>query len=158
MRQDRLAVIAALLVTLLCVALFTLALSSYHSSDRVLTQRFYEHEADFYRLGKMANDSEAKVTGDEYRQLFQKLQIESVLSHNSEVTGALFLQASMDFPLIGDADGGITEKGYVYSPKPIFHSLVDSLDDLETDCPAIHFKKLNDDWYLYYECSISKPE
>jgi hypothetical protein len=194
MRENTVALLAALVMILLCVGLVTLILSSSHSSDRVLTERFLEQEADFNHLANMAiEDSRVRIIGssfvglkggdslfttyldedkpwprsesefgftherwDEYRRLFKKVGVG--LSREDKIPGAIFFRASMDFALFYEADNVITEKGYVYSPKPIYHSLTDSLDHLEIDCPATVFKKLSDNWYLYYECSISKPE
>jgi hypothetical protein len=95
---------------------------------------------------------------DEYRRLFKKIKLESGMRRKDELTEVIFFTASTDFTSNKDGEGVVTEKGYAYSPTPIYHSLTDCLDNIESDRSAIFFKRLNDKWYLYYEYSISHPE
>ena len=171
--------------------------SSPHASDSVLTKNFYDHEADFNMLVKMANEdsnastihpsfvclkniddwppsiylyeneawprseSELGFTNRRwsgYRSLFKKLNLESGIDHKHDMPDAIFFTASINFSEIDEAETAVTEKGYVYSPKGIYNSLTSSLDGIEINRPAIFYKKLNGNWYLYYEWSVSKPE
>jgi hypothetical protein len=94
----------------------------------------------------------------EYRRLFTKLNLESGMERKHDMPDAIFFTASIDFSEIDEAETAVTEKGYVYSPKGIYYSLTGSLDGIQINRPAIFFKKLNDNWHLYYEWSVSKPE
>jgi hypothetical protein len=99
-----------------------------------------------------------KQRWDEYRSLFKRLNLESGMHRKHDMPDAIFFTASIDFSEIDEAETAVTEKGYVYSSKGIYYSLTGSLDGIEINRPAIFFKKLNDNWYLYYEWSVSKPE
>jgi hypothetical protein len=195
MKGNAVALMAALLATLLCVGL-AYVLSSRHYSDRVLIERFDEHVPDFNRLANMAvEDAHIRIIGssfvglvaadsglpiylnknepwprseselgfthqrwNEYRRLLKQLELGSWMRRTDGMTDVIFFAASVDF---GPADGVgqvVTEKGYVYSPRPIRHSLTDSLDHVEITGPGVFFKKLDDNWYLYYEWSVAKPE
>ncbi|HEX8774518.1 MAG TPA: hypothetical protein VF735_13160 [Pyrinomonadaceae bacterium] len=99
-----------------------------------------------------------KQQWDKYRSLFQKLNLESGMKRKHDMPDAIFFTASMDFSEMDEAEAAVTEKGYVYSPKGIYYSLTGTLDGIEINRPAIFFEKLNDNWYLYYEWSVSKPE
>jgi hypothetical protein len=179
MKGHPIALMAALLMTLLCVGLATLVFSSPHSSDLVLTERYLEQEPNFNRLANMVvEDSQVRVIGssflalvaadresevgftrerwNEYRSLFKELRLESCRS--DKTADVIFFRASIDFGETDGAEQVVTEKGYVYSPRAIQHSLTDSLDRVESDRPAVFFKKLDDNWYLYYEWSVAKPE
>ena len=194
MKGNTIALMAALLMTLLCVGLATLVFSSPRSSDLVLTERFLEQEPNFNRLANMAvEDSHVRVIGssflalvaadsglpiylnenepwprpeselgftrerwNEYRSLFKELGLESC--RTDKMADVIFFRASIDFGETDGAEQVVTEKGYVYSPRAIHYSLTDSLDRVESDRPAVFFKKLDDNWYLYYEWSVAKPE
>jgi hypothetical protein len=193
MKGHNIALMAALLMTLLCVGLATLVFSSPHSSDLVLTERFLDQKPNFNRLANMAvEDQHIRILGssvvglvaadsglpiylnenepwprpeselgftrqrwNEYRRLLKELELGSWMRRRDE---AIFFAASVDFGPTDSAGQVVTEKGYVYSPRPIRHSLIGSLDNVKMDSPAVFFKKLDDNWYLYYERSIAKPE
>lgn len=140
---------------------------SGHPSDEVLAQRLKSNEAKFNRLAAMLfEDSDiVRLCDDcvflsegasrqipderlrEYRHLFKELGIEAGFHRD----GANAVR------LIAWSRGGAflpgSEKSYVYSkvePSP----LVDSLDkvisrDRGDQSPI--FRKLGDNWYLYYE-------
>jgi hypothetical protein len=105
------------------------------------------------------SESELRFTQrrwDQYRSLFKTLKLENGMHRKRDWREATFFQASVDFTT--SDEGHITEKGYVYSSKPIDDSLTGSLDDIKVNRPALFFKKLNDNWYLYYEYSIRPTE
>jgi hypothetical protein len=80
---------------------------------------------------------------DEYRRLFKKLNLHGI-DRKPEMPDVVFFTASMDFSPLDDYESAVTEKGYVYRPKGIQHSLTGSLDGLKIDHPAMFFKRLND--------------
>lgn len=140
---------------------------SRHPSDEILAQRLKSNEAAFNRLAVMLfEDSDiVRLCDDcvflsegsnrhipderlrEYRRLFKELGIEAGF-HRDGVHAVR---------LIASSKGGVflpgSEKSYVYSkiePSP----LVDSLDKViarDRGDQAPIFRKLGDDWYLYYE-------
>lgn len=117
----------------------------------------YLYENEVWPLSEMELGFSSR-RWDEYRSLFRKLNLESGMRRKHGMPDAIFFVASMDFSETGEAESAVTEKGYVYSPKGIYYSLTGSLDGIEINRPASCFKKLNDNWYLYYEWSVSKPE
>ena len=138
-----------------------------HPSDEVLAQRLKAHEAEFNRLATMLfEDSDIVRLSDtyvflsegsdrlipaerlrEYRRLFKELGLESGMHRDR----------TYSVRLIASSRGGVflpgSEKSYVYSkvePSP----LVDSLDIVmarNRGDQAPIFRKLSDNWYLYYE-------
>lgn len=100
-----------------------------------------------------------KQRWDEYRRLFSNLHLGSGLDRKHDMPGAIFFTSSIDcFEISKYEETAVTRKGYVYNPQLIHDSLTGSLDGIELNRPAIFYKKLNDNWYLYYEWSVSKPE
>jgi len=140
---------------------------SSHPSDEVLAQRLKSNEAEFNRLAAMlfedsdivrlcddcvflSEGSNRQIPAErlrEYRRLFKELGIEAGFHRD----GANAVR------LIASSKGGVllpgSEKSYVYSkvePSP----LVDSLDKVvarNRGDQAPIFRKLNGNWYLYYE-------
>lgn len=95
---------------------------------------------------------------DEYRTLFRNLNLKLGIEQKPVVAGAIFFTASSDYSEIDDSETAVTEKGYVYSSAEINNSLTGSLDGIQINRPAIFYRKLTHNWYLYYEWSVAKPE
>jgi len=138
-----------------------------HPSDEVLAQRLKSNEAEFNRLAVMlfedsdivrlcddcvflSEGSNRQIPDErlrEYRCLFKELGLETGMHRDR----------TCSVRLIASSRGGVflpgSEKSYVYSkvePSP----LVDSLDKViarNRGDQAPIFRKLNDNWYLYYE-------
>ncbi len=146
-------------------------------SDAELIKNFQDNESDFQRLNQMAKEDSdfVRIANDfnwtkestayprpksqkdlseerwnEYRGLFLKLKLKNGII-NSPPKMIWFSSASQ-----GLVTGG-SSKGYMYlieEPSP----LVDSLDEPNFDKPELEgkdfkilYKKLKDNWYLYYE-------
>src|SRR5215212_11399600 len=92
----------------------------------------------------------SKRRWDEYQNLFRELNLKMGVERKEHIPGAIFFLASFDSSEIDQAEPVVIEKGYVYSSN--------SLDDLQIKYPLISFKRLNRNWYLYYEWFVSKPE
>ena len=95
---------------------------------------------------------------DEYRTLLRNLNLNIGIEQKPDVPGAIFFTASSDYSEIDDSETAVTEKGYVYSSAEINSSLTGSLDGIQINRPAIFYRKLTRNWYLYYEWSVAKPE
>jgi hypothetical protein len=100
----------------------------------------------------------SKRRWNEYRSLFRDLSLNGGIGQKEDVPGVVFFKASSDSSEIDSAETAVTEKGYVYSSTEINGSLTGSLDGIQINRPAIFYKKLSRNWYLYYEWSVSKPE
>jgi hypothetical protein len=155
-----------------------------HYSDKKMERHFRDNEADFNRLAKMFgedaqvrliidSDSPTNVLPtdyhvdppltreqllpaeryDEYLRLMRKLNFGRAIVRN-EAAGLITVTYTLSTS-DRDADGqsDYTEKGYVYSRQPVSYSLRESLDRGETG-----YKRINDNWSLYYEEGIAKPE
>lgn len=95
---------------------------------------------------------------DEYRTLFRNLKLEIGMERKSVAPGAIFFTASSDYSEIGNLQAAVTEKGYAYSSAEMNNELTSPLDGIRINRPAIFYRKLARNWYLYYEWSLSKPE
>ncbi len=93
----------------------------------------------------------------EYLSMFGTLGLRS-MTRKAGVRDAVFFTASVKVSELDNNEAAILEKGYVYVPGNIETDLRDSLDNIDIDRPAIFYRKLQDQWYLYYQWSISKPE
>ncbi len=94
----------------------------------------------------------SKERYEEYLILLRKLNSGKMISRNK---GAGLISLTYTFRSSDrDSDGQFdySEKEFVYSSQPIW-SLKESLDWGETG-----YKQINDNWYLYYEEGIGKPE
>lgn len=140
-------------------------------TDALLEETFRLNEDDFNKLAKMANEDEhvqtigfdvthlksnvrgedksqqdlSKERWDEYRRLFKKLGL--MFLDRTQGLGIEFILAVAAEKEIGRHIG----KGYAYSvqePSPI----VDSLDGISPEDQKPVFKKIKDNWYLYYVC------
>jgi hypothetical protein len=168
------------------VMLVILISTASHTSDSALTVNFLGHKAGFNRLVNMAHEDArftvikstytspenrdvwphsmsepgfSKGRWDQYRSIFSKLNIEGV-SRTSYFPHVIFLEASIRRSPIDEYETEVTTKGYAYSPTEL-SPLVESLDNVEIKQKQpliILFKKLEANWYLYYEWGVSKPE
>ena len=153
-------------------------------SDKELTENFYKHKSNFERIVKMANEDSnvisvhkdyVSLTGyntwendsqegfstkrlNEYNELFKQLGSPFIfcVSKNSdiiEISPASVASAKED-------ENGVSlviSKGYAYSlkePSP----LVKSLDEMGFKTKGTYYKKISENWYLYFESGASKPE
>ena len=151
------------------------------TSDDVLVKRFYDHRANFEKLARMMTEDTNVVSiyenhvaladtpvwrtddqkgfsttrWNEYQELFTQLGNPSI--HRISRKGDLIEIASGSIVVreIPDSEGPlVTSKGYIYSSKEP-SPLVESLDN-----PPMNpcYKKIDGNWYLYYDSGISKPE
>jgi hypothetical protein len=145
-------------------------------SDAELIKNFQNNEADFERLNQMAKEdsdfvriadnfnwtkdsaayprpkSEKDLSEErwnEYRSLFKKLNLKMGIS-NSQPKEVWLLASTK-----GMVTGG-SEKGYMYlmeEPSPIIDSLDNpnfNLPELQGRKAKILYRKLKNNWYLYY--------
>lgn len=154
-----------------------------HYSDKKMVGHFLNNEADFNKLAEMFGaDTQIRLIIDsnspdnvsptdtyayppltreqllsgerfeEYLRLLRKLNSGQAIIRSKE---ADLITLTYTFRSERDPDGQYswTEKGYAYSPQPISRSLRESLDWGKTG-----YKRINDNWYLYHEEGIAKPE
>ncbi len=148
--------------------------------DEKLMENFFHHRAEFEEIVQMMNeDSNVRTVykehvslegnpvwrhdtqpgfsterWNEYKRLFSQL---GPLVHRISKEGDIVVVASASVAVseIDEYESVVKSKGYAYSlkePSP----LVESLDNpqLSNTC----YKKLDTNWYLYYDEGISKPE
>lgn len=143
-------------------------------SDTALEENFFRNESDFNKLAQMSNQDwhVVRITSgftwldtdaswpradigfstqrwDEYRKLFRKLGIEAGISRRKDHPSSIFVIVS------GSGVLGGTDKGYVYSPRPL-SPVLQSLNKMPSTLYdahhyAIAFKPIAKDWYLYRE-------
>ncbi|HLL60566.1 MAG TPA: hypothetical protein VK338_02525 [Candidatus Nitrosocosmicus sp.] len=142
-----------------------------HPSDKQLIKRFYSNEKDFARLVTMSDEEKkvirisTKFTRLEenwnwpredigfsqnrwnlYRALFKKLKINGGIKreNHDHDTVIYFIASSRGLAVSGST------KGYAYSKKNLT-PLFSSLDNIKFSESGIAYKKLKDNWYLYYD-------
>lgn len=153
-----------------------------HPSDEALIDYFQKHRLDFAKLVSMAHeDSEVRAIypdyvmlegyriwpknteegftrrrRSEYQELFSKLKDYDIdgLSKDSKI---IRIAASTGVSDLDGYESVVITKGYAYSPEDP-HALVESLDDMGFNSRGTYYKKIGQDWYLYHDWGISKPE
>lgn len=165
-----------------CLALFTLfGCKGKLTSDDELVRRFNDHRANFEKLVRMMNedtnvrsiyedyvrldDTPVWRTDDqkgfstnrwnEYKHLFTQLGNSSV--HRISKEGDVIEIASGSIVVTDTKDpyeSVVSSKSYLYSPKEP-SPLVESLNNPESN-PC--YKRIDGNWYLYYDSGVSKPE
>lgn len=142
-------------------------------NDKTLEENFRRHESEFNELIKMSKidsrviriaddftwlDTNAnwprpegeigfsKERWNEYRNAFRVLGLRQGLMRPTD-TETIFLIASGT----GTVSSG-SSKGYAYSSKPL-SPLSDSLENISRELLSQHtvYKKLEDDWYLFFQ-------
>lgn len=93
----------------------------------------------------------------EYLTVFQTLGLTGV-ERKAVLPNAVFFTASVKVSELDDYEAAIVEKGFAYVPRSVNLPVRESLDSIDIDRPAIFYRKLKDEWYLYYRWSVSKPE
>lgn len=165
-------ILAWLFVLLLSFA--TCREDPHHPSDATLEENFRKHRAGFNKLVDMSNaDSKlVRIASDftwlennaawprpeseigfseqrwnEYRQLFNELGLKHGLARREDIPGVLFFDVSAT----GMVTGG-DAKGYAYSTEEL-SPLVNSLDHIDIEVKSLQplYKRIEGDWYLYYE-------
>ena len=145
-----------------------------HKSDRKMEQHFLDNEKDFNTLAKMfGEDSKIDVIAggkispfeagetisnervEEYKRLLGKIKGNNWISRsgNSNTRKIIFISTSESSEPDEYNERHTTSKGYVYSlaePSPI----VESLENVD----KTSYKKIKENWYLYYAEGNSKPE
>ena len=150
------------------------------TSDDELVKRFYEHRANFEKLVQMMNEDTnvrtiyedhvalddthlwrtddqkgfSTIRWNEYKELFTQLGSPYIHRLSREGDSIEIASASVVVYDTNDYEHVVTSKGYTYSlnePSP----LVQSLDNPEMN-PS--YKKIDGNWYLYYDSGVSKPE
>lgn len=155
-----------LVIPLLIVASTVGCSTVAHPPDRAMEERLRERQSDFDKLiGMLKEDSDVVRLGydfvffnngtsrdiptermGEYRRLFDQLDLRNGV-HRDRDNVIRLIASSRDGILIK------SEKSYVYSTVDL-SPRVDSLDNvIKTDRGdrAPVFKKVADNWYLYYE-------
>ena len=145
--------------------LFPLSCRTSHPSDGDLEQNFRMHQADFDKLVRMLTEDEDIVRIidghvyfhevsnrqlpqgrlNEYESLFRKLKIEGGFHRSG---GKIRLIASTRGLALPNS-----EKSYVYTPQvpgPLVGSLDEVINKNHGDQAPV-FRRLNGNWYLYYE-------
>lgn len=94
----------------------------------------------------------------EYLSIFETLGLTGGMDRELELPDAIFFTASVEVSELKDLESAVVRKGYAYVPGNIENDLRDSLDNINLNRPAVVYRKLQDQWYLFYRWSISKPE
>lgn len=153
------------------------------TSDKKLTENFYNHQANFERLVKMADEDKNVMSvykdsvalngyyywrddsqegfssnrWNEYKKLFKELGV-PFIHRVSKSDGIIQISsASIAVSDIDDYERIVISKGYAYSlkePSP----LVDSLDGMGFKTQGTFYKRIDKNWYLFFDGGISKPE
>ena len=153
-----------------------------HPSDQALIGYFRKHQLDFGRLARMASEDSAvraiypdhvmlgdykiwpKDTGEgftrqhwsEYQELFLRLK-EYDIDGFSKDADVIHITASVGVSDLDDYESIVITKGYAYSSKEP-PALVESLDNMGFDSRGTYYKKIGENWYLYHDWGVSKPE
>jgi len=99
----------------------------------------------------------SKSRWNQYLNAFEKLGLKGMYRKRT-LPQAVFLAASIKISELNNDETAVIEKGYAYVPGNLKDNLKDTLDDIKVDRPAIFYRKIKDQWYLYYQWSVSKPE
>lgn len=152
-------------------------------SDKKLIENFYQHQSTFEQIVKMANeDSEVEIIYDdyvslkgneiwkndnqkgfstkrwnEYKELFNQLGGRYI--HRLSKKGDILEIGAADIAVkhIEEPESIVISKGYVYTEKEPSR-LVDTLDKFGFEDSGIFYKKIEGNWYLYFDSGVSKPE
>ena len=153
------------------------------AADKKLTADFNKHRNNFEKLVKIANE-DANVMSvsknyvllndykrwqndqqedfsfkrwSEYKEIFKLLGSPYIHSISKDGDVIKISSASIGVSRIDDYESIVISKGYVYSlkePSP----LVDSLDGMGFETNGTFYKRIDENWYLYFDSGISKPE
>lgn len=143
-----------------------------HKSDNKMEQHFLSNEEDFNTLVKMfGEDSKIDIiTGSkispfeasktisderlrEYKRLLDKTKISYGIRRIRDKQKIVFITTSDSSEPDEYSEQHTTSKGYVYSPTEP-SPVVESLENIN----KTSYKKLKENWYLYYAEGNSKPE
>lgn len=151
-------------------------------ADKKLIDYFYQHQSNFEKITKMANeDSNVKSIYEdyvllegynnwkddsqkgfstkrwnEYKELFT--QLGEGLHYVSKEGDILKIDsASIAVKNLDGLESIVISKGYAYSLKEPSR-LVDSLDEFGFETSGTYYKKIEGNWYLYFNSGVSKPE
>ena len=173
-------IVEFLFITLI-VGTQILSLLDFHPSDRTLISKFNSHREALEKLVTMAReDSNVKAiypdglmlddnqrwpepgTGlfsrqrwNQYETVFNALR-PIILHELSKDNLLILIPASIQRSATDDSEALVSLKGYAYSPVAI--PVQSSLDPPEVDDLGRFYRRIDDHWYLYRECWISKPE
>jgi hypothetical protein len=165
-----------------CLALVTLfGCKGKLTSDDELVRRFHEHRGSFEELVQVMNDDtnvravykdhvvlddtplwrgddQKGFTGTRWNEYIGRMNsLGSTTIHRISKEGDIIEIASGSIVVdeIPDSEGPlVTSKGYIYSSKEP-SPLVESLDNPQMN-PC--YKRIDGNWYLYYDSGVSKPE
>jgi hypothetical protein len=149
------------------------AYAKEHPSDAQLKREFAQRRGDFVKLVEMSDEDKhvIRIASDftwldtdaswprknvglspgkwnAYRSLFRKLGIAHGLSRREDYPSAVFFLVSGS----GIVPSG-SEKGFVYSPRPL-SPIQDSLDRFrpkDSNQDIFTFEPISDNWYLFLE-------
>lgn len=154
-----------------------------HISDQELIENFYSHRANFEKIARLADeDSGVQTVGkdycaldgyemwrkegqegfsterwNEYKQLFDQLGSPYIHRISKKGTVLQIASASVAVSEIDGYESVVISKGYAYSlnePSP----LVESLDEMGFEDKGIYYRRISENWYLYHDWGIAKPE
>lgn len=94
----------------------------------------------------------------DYLDAFRRLGLRGGMERKTDLPDAVFFVASVEVSELDNDESAVIRKGYAYVPGKLENNLKNNLDDVKVDRPAIFYKKIQDQWYLYYRWSLSKPE
>lgn len=92
----------------------------------------------------------------EYQRVFSKLK-EYDIKGFSKDSHIIHIVASIGVSDLDDYESIVITKGYAYSPEDP-PALVESLDNMGFNSRGTYYKKIGENWYLYHDWGISKPE
>lgn len=146
----------------------------FHPSDQSMKTFFLENKDDFEKL-RMMFEEEGRTCSTiyyskkiknyncqisesrqiEYEKLFQKLGVQFSIHRDYSNYDSLTLTTSDvdEESISSEYERVSSRKGYVYSPKEP-SPIKESLEKLNSK----GYKKLEDNWYLFFEYQLSKPE
>jgi hypothetical protein len=172
-------------LSLLIFSGFALFYLIFHplKSDKQLIDDFHRNQTNFEKIVRMANEDKnvksiyedfVLLNGYEnwrddsqngfstkrwnaYKELLSNLENPSLSRISKEGDILEIVSASTAVSEISEDETIVITKGYAYSlkePAP----LVESLDELGFKDGGTFYKKIDENWYLYFDSGISKPE
>lgn len=158
--------------------------NTLHVSDEELIDNFYSHRANFEKVARWAEeDSRVHIVDkdyvalngykiwrnegqegfsterwNEYKQLFDQLGSRYVRQLSKEDGIVKIASASIAVSETENSyESVVITKGYAYSlkePSP----LVETLDEMGFEDRGTYYKRISENWYLYHDWGVAKPE
>lgn len=160
--------------------------SFYLPADEEMKNKFLKNEVEFNKLVGMFSEEGPSVTfiskeknkpwfqkniaderWNEYQRLFDQIRVPygirgfETFDNQKPITFFISCEDLSAQEFKHQYDEFFTgDKGYAYSKEelqPLVNSL-DTISDKQLEKSRYFFKKIKDDWYLYYSIGIRKPE